>query len=516
MTVHTQPGRRHACHGSRSSRIRPASFVGGCVRRMESRSSIPPRGLQDRVDSVYAIEVLKREAPTAPMRSNLEQQTRSPRSFPRVDANDFGARSEPQSPDSATSDCRAAHRIRKCPTYELRDHSPRCRFLPKWGPPAPRDRPSLQGTTMTAVLAFAQVLLLAVPISELADRSVLSTSVIFLIAGFLLGQGVIGVIPVHPDNPVVSTLAELALFSVLLTDGMRVGFRDVISAWRLPGRAILLGLPLTLLSTAALARWVLGMDWPNALLLGAVVSPTDPVFAAAIVGCMEVPERLRGLRNGESGLNDSLPLPLVGGLLAFWPERARGIPPVDPAGRGVTGRCEAHRAEPEPDREPSRRSGAVRGRLVQPEGLRVGGLRPARLQVGPGKLGLAIPSDRDRGRRLDPRAFLDRRPRGPLVPSKRRPGGGVGQQEPSLNQARARRTPRLPVAPQHKQSDRRSSRSAEVTANSRWRNSGPYGNVCRWAVIPPNRISMRPHPPKRPISEHELFLRLFITNGGGW
>ena len=170
---------------------------------------------------------------------------------------------------------------------------------------------------MTAVLAFAVTLLLAVLISELAHRSVLSTSVLFLLAGVVVGEGGLGVVPLHPDDPVVDTCAELALFSVLFTDGMRAGIRDVASAWHLPGRALLLGLPLTLLGTAALARGVVGLPWPESMLLGAVLCPTDPVFAAAIVGREEVPERLRRLLNVESGLNDGLALPLVVGLLAY-------------------------------------------------------------------------------------------------------------------------------------------------------------------------------------------------------
>ena len=51
-------------------------------------------------------------------------------------------------------------------------------------------------------------------------------------------------------------------------------------------------------------------------MLGAVLSPTDPVFAAAIVGRDEVPARLRQLLNVESGLNDGLALPIVLAMLA--------------------------------------------------------------------------------------------------------------------------------------------------------------------------------------------------------
>ncbi|MGE0683487.1 MAG: cation:proton antiporter [Candidatus Binatia bacterium] len=178
---------------------------------------------------------------------------------------------------------------------------------------------------MTAVLAFAVTLLLAVLISDLAHRSVLSTAVLFLLAGFLAGDGMLSIMPLQADNPVISIFAELALFSVLFTDGMRVGFRDLTSAWELPGRALFLGLPLTLLITAALAYVVADLSWPEALLFGAILSPTDPVFAAAIVGREEVPARLRHLLNVESGLNDGLALPLVLIMLAMLGETEVGF-----------------------------------------------------------------------------------------------------------------------------------------------------------------------------------------------
>jgi len=169
---------------------------------------------------------------------------------------------------------------------------------------------------VVGVLAFAVTLLLAVLVSGLAHRSVLSTAVLFLGAGFLIGDGGLGLVSVQPGDPLVRILAELALFSVLFTDGMRVGIRDLRAAWRLPGQALLLGMPLTLGFTALLAHIVAGLPWAESLLLGAALSPTDPVFAAAIVGREDVPHRLRQLLNVESGLNDGLALPVVVVLLA--------------------------------------------------------------------------------------------------------------------------------------------------------------------------------------------------------
>ncbi len=167
------------------------------------------------------------------------------------------------------------------------------------------------------LLAFAAVLLVAVLVSSLAHRTILSTAVLFLVAGAALGRQGFGVIDVSPSSPVVATLAELALFAVLFTDGMRVGWADLRQAWRLPGRALGWGLPLTLLVTALLAKLVAGLDWPQALLVGAILAPTDPVFAAALVGNDRVPARLRHLLNVESGVNDGLALPFVVLFLAL-------------------------------------------------------------------------------------------------------------------------------------------------------------------------------------------------------
>jgi NhaP-type Na+/H+ or K+/H+ antiporter len=170
---------------------------------------------------------------------------------------------------------------------------------------------------MMALLVFAVTLLVAILLSELAGRSVLSTAVLFLVAGFAAGADMLNLIPVNPHEKVVSRLAELALCSVLFTDGMRASIGDITKAWRLPGRALLLGLPLTLLITAALAYVFAGLSWAIAFLVGAILCPTDPVFAAAIVGREEVSARLRFLLNVESGINDGLALPIVLALLGI-------------------------------------------------------------------------------------------------------------------------------------------------------------------------------------------------------
>ncbi|GAA4913304.1 cation:proton antiporter [Streptomonospora salina] len=167
------------------------------------------------------------------------------------------------------------------------------------------------------VLAFAVVLFAAVLVSGIAHRTVLSTAALFLAAGFVLGQGVLGLVPLTGGTDSVRLLAEGALFAVLFTDGMRLDVNDLRAHWRLPARALGLGMPVTFALIALLARYLTGLEWPEALLIAAVLSPTDPVFAAALVARERVPYRLRHLLNVESGLNDGIALPVVVVLLAL-------------------------------------------------------------------------------------------------------------------------------------------------------------------------------------------------------
>ena len=165
-------------------------------------------------------------------------------------------------------------------------------------------------------LAFGVLLLLAVLISERARTTVLSTSVLFVGAGLALGNSCLGWVELDPAQDVLGRVAHIALFTILFVDGAHLGSREIARAWRLPGRALLLGLPLTIAAIAVAAHWVLDLGWLPALLLGAVLSPTDPVMVRSILEHEAVPLRLRRLLTVESGLNDGLALPPIIILLA--------------------------------------------------------------------------------------------------------------------------------------------------------------------------------------------------------
>lgn len=178
---------------------------------------------------------------------------------------------------------------------------------------------------MVLVLAFGVVLLISVSLSGVAARTVLSTALLFLVAGAVIGQGGFGLVTIEPGDQVVVLLADVALFTVLFTDGQRANVPALRQGWRLSGRALGLAMPLTMVLVALPAHWLAGLDWPTAFLVGAILSPTDPVFAAAIVGRSDIPVRLRRLLNVESGLNDGLALPFVLIFLATAANRDSGL-----------------------------------------------------------------------------------------------------------------------------------------------------------------------------------------------
>jgi NhaP-type Na+/H+ or K+/H+ antiporter len=84
--------------------------------------------------------------------------------------------------------------------------------------------------------------------------------------------------------------------------------------WRLPFRKLVLAMPLTAIIVALAARLMVGLTWTESFLLGALLSPTDPVLSSTVVTNPRVPSLIRHSLNLESGLNDGLALPAV---LAF-------------------------------------------------------------------------------------------------------------------------------------------------------------------------------------------------------
>jgi NhaP-type Na+/H+ or K+/H+ antiporter len=162
--------------------------------------------------------------------------------------------------------------------------------------------------------AFGVLLMLGALISGLAGRSLLSLTAAFVLAGFVLGEGGAELIEFDPTSEFVQGLAVVGLILILWRDGLEVEWQMLHEAWHLPLRKLVLAMPLTAGLVALAAHALTDLGWTESFLLGALLSPTDPVLSAAIVNNPRVPRLIRHSLNLESGLNDGLALPAV---LAF-------------------------------------------------------------------------------------------------------------------------------------------------------------------------------------------------------
>ncbi|MDQ3849092.1 MAG: cation:proton antiporter, partial [Actinomycetota bacterium] len=168
----------------------------------------------------------------------------------------------------------------------------------------------------TAAALLGGLLMLGSLISGLAHRSFLALTPVFVITGFLLGEGGLQVLQFDPRSGFVEILAVTALVVILFRDGLDVEEEMLRTAWRLPLRNLVLAMPLTGAIVALAAKALTDLSWTEAFLLGALLSPTDPVLSSGVVTNPRVPRIIRHSLNLESGMNDGLALAPVLALIA--------------------------------------------------------------------------------------------------------------------------------------------------------------------------------------------------------
>jgi len=113
----------------------------------------------------------------------------------------------------------------------------------------------------------------------------------------------------HEIEELVHTLAEIALIVLLFADASRIKLTALRSNHALPLRLLLVSLPLVIVLGAGLAWWMFpAFGFAGALLLAAILAPTDAALGQAVVSNADVPSDIRRGLEFESGLNDGIAL----------------------------------------------------------------------------------------------------------------------------------------------------------------------------------------------------------------
>ncbi len=162
-----------------------------------------------------------------------------------------------------------------------------------------------------ALIVLGALLVIGALLSGYVKRSFLSLTALYVLAGFALGQGGLGVLDFNAEEGFVDELAILALVVILFRDGLEVEAELLAKQWHLPLRKLIIAMPITAAIITLAGHFIVGLSWLEAALLGALLSPTDPVLSSAVVTNLRVPRLIRNSLNLESGLNDGLALALI-------------------------------------------------------------------------------------------------------------------------------------------------------------------------------------------------------------
>ena len=145
-------------------------------------------------------------------------------------------------------------------------------------------------------------------------RLPLTASMFYLTAGALLGPWGAGLLHVNAldDASVLERLTEIAVIISLFTAGLKLRLPASDRRWRTAILLATVAMVLTIGGVAAFAVAAVGLPLGAAVLLGAVLAPTDPVLASDVqVEHAHDAEPVRLSLTGEAGLNDGTAFPFV-------------------------------------------------------------------------------------------------------------------------------------------------------------------------------------------------------------
>ncbi len=161
-------------------------------------------------------------------------------------------------------------------------------------------------TTQSAAIGEVARLLvllgLAVTVALIAGRLRFPFTLALVLVGLFLGFfRVLPELQLQPD-----VVLFLFLPALLFEGAWNLNTQALLADWRAIGLLAVPGLVISLFVIALIVHWGTGLPFLVALLLGTIVSPTDPVAVLGLLKQLGMPARLRTIVDGESLFNDGV------------------------------------------------------------------------------------------------------------------------------------------------------------------------------------------------------------------
>jgi NhaP-type Na+/H+ or K+/H+ antiporter len=170
---------------------------------------------------------------------------------------------------------------------------------------------------MTSAMGFLVVgaLMLAMGLlAPLVRRLPITTAIVYLAVGMIVGPTVLGLFHFNPlkQSAVLEVLTEAAVLISLFAAGVKLPAPVTWARWRSPVLLAFASMAVTVILVAAYGYYLLALPLGAAVLLGAILAPTDPVLAGDVqVRHPGDRDRLRFNLTCEAGMNDGSAFPFV-------------------------------------------------------------------------------------------------------------------------------------------------------------------------------------------------------------
>lgn len=151
-------------------------------------------------------------------------------------------------------------------------------------------------------------------IPTILKRLPVTSAIIYLAVGVVVGPMVLNLFHFNPlqQSALLETLTEAAVLISLFSAGVKMPVPVSTTHWRAPILLATVSMAVTVGLIAALAYYALGLPLGAAILLGAIVAPTDPVLATDVqIRHPSDRETLRVTLTCEAGINDGTAFPFV-------------------------------------------------------------------------------------------------------------------------------------------------------------------------------------------------------------
>jgi NhaP-type Na+/H+ or K+/H+ antiporter len=149
---------------------------------------------------------------------------------------------------------------------------------------------------------------------SLIKRLPVTSAIVYLAVGMIAGPMVLNAFHFNPlqQSGLLETLTEVAVLISLFAAGVKMPVPFSFPRWRTPILLAFISMSVTVVLVAVFAHYQLGLALGAAVLLGAIVAPTDPVLATDVqIRHPGDRDRLRFYLTCEAGMNDGSSFPFV-------------------------------------------------------------------------------------------------------------------------------------------------------------------------------------------------------------